>query len=58
MWSVFGVQRSLGSRAVMSGAIVSHYYRTMSYIKDHFLQLFEEVEDYTLYTKYDLYAPK
>ena len=42
----------------MPGAIESHYYRTMSQIKGHFLQLFEEVEDYTIYTKYDLYAPK
>ena len=42
----------------MPGAIVSHYYRTMSQIKGHFPQLFEEFEDYTIYTKYELYAPK
>ena len=45
-WSVFGAQRSLGNRAVLPGAIVSHYHETLSYIKGHILQLFKEVEDY------------
>ena len=42
----------------MPGAIVSHQYGTLDQVKGHFLQLFEEVEDYTINTKYDLYAPK
>ena len=42
----------------MPGVIVSHYYRTLSQIKGHFLQLFEEVEDYIIYTKCNFYVSK
>ena len=43
---------------VLPRVIVSHYHGTLSQIKGHFLQLFEEVEDSTIYTKYNLYVPK
>lgn len=53
-WSVFGAQRSLGSRVALPGVIVSRRHRILRWIKGHFLQLFKEAEDYTIYTKYNL----